>query len=145
MTAGDRAYNAPMTSRVEERTAPAGARAVLIYDGTCGLCRGGVSWIAGRAVPGYFEFLPCQAPERRARYPWMRDDTCLEAMQLILPDGRLLAGDAAIPEILRRLRGWRWLAALFRLPGVEMLAHRLYAWVARHRYQISCMIGRPRG
>jgi hypothetical protein len=28
---------------------------------------------------------------------------------------------------------------------VEVLAPRLYAWVARHRYQISCMIGRPRG
>jgi predicted DCC family thiol-disulfide oxidoreductase YuxK len=66
-------------------------------------------------------------------------------MQLILPDGRLLAGDAAIPEILRRLRGWRWLALLFRLPGVEILAPRLYAWVARHRYEISCMLGRPRG
>ena len=135
-----------MTSRLEETQArAAGARAVLIYDGACGLCRGGVSWISRRAVRGYFEFLPCQAPERRVRYPWMRNETCLEAMQLILPDGRLLAGDAAIPEILRRLRGWRWLAALFRLPGVELLAPRLYAWVARHRYQISCMVGRPHG
>jgi predicted DCC family thiol-disulfide oxidoreductase YuxK len=135
-----------MTSKLEEAQAPAaGARAVLIYDGACGLCRGGVSWISRRAVRGHFEFLPCQAPERRVRYPWMRNETCLEAMQLILPDGRLLAGDAAIPEILRRLRGWRWLAALFRLPGVELLAPRLYAWVARHRYQISCMIGRPHG
>jgi predicted DCC family thiol-disulfide oxidoreductase YuxK len=136
---------AAMTSKVEERQAPTGARAVLIYDGACGLCHGGVSWISKRAVRGYFEFLPCQAAERRARYPWMREETCLEAMQLILPDGRLLVGDAAIPEILRGLRGWRWLAGLFRLPGVEILAPRLYAWVARHRYQISCMIGRPRG
>ncbi|HKA61180.1 MAG TPA: DUF393 domain-containing protein [Methylomirabilota bacterium] len=135
-----------MTYRLEETQAPTtGARAVLIYDGNCGLCRGGVSWISRRAVRGYFEFLPCQASERRARYPWMHEETCLEAMQLILPDGRLLVGDAAIPEILRRLRGWRWLAGLFRMPGVEVLAPRLYAWVARHRYQISCMIGRPRG
>ena len=135
---------AAMTSKVEERTAPAGARVVLIYDGACGLCRGRVCWISRRAVRGYFEFLHCQAAERRARYPWMRDETCLEAMQLILPDGRLLVGDAAIPEILRRLRGWRWVAGLFRLPGIEILAPRLYAWVARHRYQISCLIGRPR-
>jgi predicted DCC family thiol-disulfide oxidoreductase YuxK len=124
---------------------PEGPRAVLIYDGTCGLCRGGVSWISRRAVTGRFEFLPCQAAERRARYPWMDERTCLEAMQLVLPDGRVLAGDAAIPEILRRLRGWRWLARAFRLPGATLLAPRLYAWVARHRYQISCMLGRPRG
>lgn len=136
---------APMTSEVEERAAPVGERAVLIYDGACGFCRGGVSWVSRRAMRGQFEFLPCQAAERRARYPWMREEACLEAMQLILPDGRLLVGDAAIPEILRRLRGWRWVAGLFRLPGMEILAPRLYAWVARHRYQISCMIGRPHG
>lgn len=136
-----------MTSKLEVPQAPADrARAVLIYDGTCGLCRGGVSWLSRRAVSGHFEFLPCQAAERRARYPWMGEGTCLQAMQLILPDGRVLSGDAAIPEILRRLRGWRWLAQAFRLPGMELLAPRLYAWVARHRYQISCMLGRaPRG
>ena len=121
------------------------AQAVLIYDGTCGFCQGGVSWIGRRAVRGEFEFLPCQAAERRARYPWMDERACLEAMQLILPDGRVLAGDAAIPEVLRRLKGWRWLASLFRAPGVSLLAPSIYAWVARHRYQISCMLGRRRG
>ena len=95
-----------MDPKVEETQAAVDrARAVLIYDGACGLCRGGVSWISRRAVRGHFEFLPCQAAERRVRYPWMDERTCLEAMQLILPDGRILAGDAAIPEILRRLRG----------------------------------------
>jgi predicted DCC family thiol-disulfide oxidoreductase YuxK len=132
-----------MDSKIAEAPSPADrARAVLIYDGTCGLCRGGVSWISRRAVRGRFEFLPCQAAERRVRYPWMDEQTCLGAMQLILPDGRILSGDAAIPEILLRLRGWRWVAGIFRLPGVEILAPRLYAWVARHRYQISCMLGR---
>ena len=120
-------------------------QAVLIYDGTCGLCQGGVSWIGRRALRGEFEFLPCQAAERRARYPWMEERACLEAMQLVLPDGRVLAGDAAIPEILGRLRGWRWLAAFFAIPGAGLLAPHAYAWVARHRYQISCMLGRRRG
>lgn len=129
----------PTESRTHRR------RAVLVYDGTCGLCRGGTAWISRRMVAGQLELLPCQAAERRARYPWMDERACLEAMQLILPDGRVLAGDAAIPEILRRLRGWRWLARAFRLPGMEWLAPRLYAWVARHRYQISCLLGSPRG
>jgi hypothetical protein len=46
----------------------------------------------------------------------------MEAIHLVLPDGRVLAGHAAIPEILRHLNGWRGLAALFRLPGVRWLA-----------------------
>ena len=118
--------------------------AVLIYDGECPICQGGVGWVQRRALPGQLEFLPCQSPERRARFPWMSQRTCLEAVQLVLPDGRVLAGDQAIPEILRRLRAWRWVARLFELPGAGFLAPRLYRWVARNRYAISCAAGKRR-
>jgi predicted DCC family thiol-disulfide oxidoreductase YuxK len=119
--------------------------AVVIYDGACGLCQGSVGWVSRRARPGAFEFLPCQAAERRARYPAIAEATCLEAIQLVLPDGRVLGGAAALPEILRRLRGWRWVAALFRLPGAGLIAPVVYRWIARNRYRISCAIGAPRG
>ncbi len=119
------------------------ARAVVIYDGACRLCQDGVAWISRRAMRGEFEFLPCQAAERRARFPWMEERACMEAMQLVLPDGRVLRGAAAMPEILRRLKGWHWLAALFRLPGMGLLAPSVYAWIARHRYRISTLIGWP--
>jgi predicted DCC family thiol-disulfide oxidoreductase YuxK len=118
--------------------------AVVVYDGGCALCRGGIQWITRRAVRGEFEFLPCQSDERRARLPWLDESRCMEAIHLVLPGGRVLAGDAAIPEILRRLRGWRWLATLFRLPGARRLGPPVYGWVARHRYQLSCLIGRRR-
>jgi predicted DCC family thiol-disulfide oxidoreductase YuxK len=118
------------------------APAVLIYDGQCPLCRSGMRWVERRALPGRFEFLPCQSPERRARFGWMAEATCLEAMQLVLPDGRVLAGEAAIPEVLRRLRRWRRLASLFALPGMGWLAPRVYRWVARHRYALSCALAR---
>lgn len=118
------------------------APAVLIYDGACPICQRGMRWVQRRAVRGQFEFLPCQSPERRTRFPWMSEQACLEALQLVFADGRVLAGDAAIPEVLRRLRGWRWLAHLFRLPGAGVLAPRLYQWVARHRYALSCALAR---
>jgi predicted DCC family thiol-disulfide oxidoreductase YuxK len=121
------------------------APAVVVYDGSCALCRGGVTWISRRAVRGELEFLPCQSAERRGRLPWLDEARCMEAIHVVLPDGRVLAGDAAIPEILRRLWGWRWLAALFRLPGASRLGPPVYAWVARHRYRMSCVIGRARG
>lgn len=126
-------------------TMESGARAVVIYDGTCRLCQDGVSWISRRARRGEFEFLPCQAAERRARFPWMQERVCLEAIQLVLRDGRVLAGADAIPEIMRGLRGWRWLAGVFRLPGMGLLAPRLYAWLARRRHRISALMGRHRG
>ena len=81
------------------------------------------------------EFLPCQAAERRARYPWLAEQRCLEAIQLVLGE-RTLSGADAAPEILRRLRRWRWLAAAFALPGMGWLAPRAYAWIARRRYRL---------
>lgn len=118
------------------------ARGVVVYDASCGLCRSGIEWISRRAVAGALEFLPCDSPERRARYPWLDEARCMEAIHLVLADGSVRAGDTAIPEILRHLKGWRWLAALFRLPGARRLGPPVYGWVARHRYRISCLIGR---
>jgi predicted DCC family thiol-disulfide oxidoreductase YuxK len=122
------------------------AGAVLIYDGSCALCRGAVTWISARVVRGAIEFLPCQAAERRARFPSIAEAACLEAMHLVLPDGRVRAGADALPEILARLRRWRFLGLLFRLPGARLAAPLAYRRIAGHRYRISRVLGpgRPR-
>jgi len=117
-------------------SAPADA-AVVLYDAACPLCRQAVTWISRRAVRGDFEFLPCQAAERRARFPRIEDGACMQAMHLVLPDGRVLVGAGALPEIVRRLRRWGWLASVLELPGIRRLSPHAYAWVARHRYQLS--------
>jgi len=117
---------------------------VVIYDSACGLCRGGITWISRNAMRGAFEFLPCQSVERRVRFPSIDQSACMGAIHLVLADGRVLAGADALPEILRRLRRWRWLAGLLRIPGARRLAPRLYQWVARHRYRLSCSIGATR-
>jgi predicted DCC family thiol-disulfide oxidoreductase YuxK len=120
------------------------ARAVLIYDGGCPLCQEAVGWLSRRGIRGQFEFLPCQSVERRARFPRIEERACMAAMHLVLPDGRVLAGAAAAPEILQRLRGWRWLAAAFRLPGAGLLGPVVYGWIARHRYRMSALVSRRR-
>src|SRR2546427_5408743 len=40
---------------------------------------------------------------RRERYPQITDEACMAAMQLVLPDGRVLSGADAAPEIIRRI------------------------------------------
>ena len=110
---------------------------VLIYDADCPVCRGSVEWVRRRAPsPRAFEFLPCRSRETRERFPSVGEADCLRAVQLVLPGGTILAGEKAIPEILRRLPRWRLLAALFSLPGAPFLSRVLYRLFAAHRYKI---------
>jgi predicted DCC family thiol-disulfide oxidoreductase YuxK len=119
----------------------ADARVVLIYDGECSMCRASALWLLRRAEAGGardIEILPCRSPVRRQRFPAIADETCMEAMQLVLPGGHVLGGADAVPEILRRIPRWRWIATVFALPGVRPFARRVYAWIARNRMRISC-------
>ena len=117
------------------------AKAVLIYDGECSMCRASALWLLRRAEAGGardLEILPCRSPVRRQRFPSISDETCMQAMQLVLPDGHVLAGADAAPEILLRIPRWRWVARLFDLPRARPFARRVYTWIARNRMKISC-------
>jgi predicted DCC family thiol-disulfide oxidoreductase YuxK len=114
-------------------------RAVLIYDAECAMCRASALWLMRLAhARGALEILPCRSPVRLARFPGISEAACMTAMQLVLPDGRVVAGADAVPELLRRIRGVGWLATVFALPGVRPLARRVYAWIARNRMRLSC-------
>jgi predicted DCC family thiol-disulfide oxidoreductase YuxK len=118
------------------------ATATLIYDAECSMCRASALWLMRRALSGgALEILPCRSSVRRKRFPQVAEEACLTAMQLVLPDGRILSGADAVPELLRRIRGWGWVAGVFALPGIRPVARRLYAWIARNRMRISCAVG----
>ncbi|HEV8472912.1 MAG TPA: DUF393 domain-containing protein [Methylomirabilota bacterium] len=116
-----------------------GPVATLVYDGECAMCRASALWLMRRAMAGgALEILPCRSTPRRARFPQITDEQCMAAMQLVLPDGRVLAGADAVPELFRRIPHWGWVPAFFALPGVRPVARRVYAWIARNRMKISC-------
>lgn len=113
----------------------------LIYDAECPVCRAAADWVLRNAVDrDAFETLPCRSEETRARFPAVTETACLQAMHLVLPDGTILAGERAFPEILRRTRRYRLAADLFRLPGAGILSRLLYRAFARRRYRISHLL-----
>lgn len=112
--------------------------AVLIYDADCPVCRSAADWVRrNAAVRDGFAYLPCRSAETRSRFPAIAESACLRAMHLVLPDGTILAGERALPEILRRTRRYRRAAVLFRLPGAGILSRFLYRAFARRRHKIS--------
>ena len=97
-----------------------------------------MNWIKSHAISkDVFEFIACQSEERKSRFPNIREEACLEALHLVTPDGRVLAGDKSLPEILCNLRYFRWLAIFFKIPVISLLSYFVYRWIANNRYIIS--------
>jgi predicted DCC family thiol-disulfide oxidoreductase YuxK len=114
----------------------------LIYDGECGLCRQAVELLRGWDREHVLRFVPFQ-DEAAVTAFGLALPALAAAMHLVLPDGRVYAGADAAPELLRLFPGKRWLASLFRVPGVLPLARRGYAWIAARRH---CLVrGVPAG
>jgi predicted DCC family thiol-disulfide oxidoreductase YuxK len=112
-------------------------RAVLIYDEDCPICRKAAHWVERNKRGDILELLPCQAKAAGSRFPSTEETVCMRAMQLILPEGRVLAGEKALPEVIKRLRRYHGAAWLFRLPGSAFLSHAFYRWFADRRYRIA--------
>jgi predicted DCC family thiol-disulfide oxidoreductase YuxK len=112
-------------------------RAVLIYDGSCPVCKKTIEWIKKNEYRDSFETIPCQSEDLQRRFPFIEQAVCMNAMQLILPDGTVLSGEKALPEILRRLKRYGPVAGLFKLPGSEILLRSFYRWFADNRYHIA--------
>lgn len=110
----------------------ADAGPTVIYDGECGICRRSVELLRRWDREQVLRFVPFQDEAAVARFR-IALPALAAAMHLVLPDGRVFAGADAAPELLRLLPGKRWLAAVFRVPGVLPLARRAYAWIAARR------------
>ena len=111
---------------------------VLVYDADCPVCRAAADWVRrNAAVPDTFELLPCRSGESRSRFPSIAEAACLQAMHLVLPDGTILAGEKALPEIVRRTRRYRRTTVLFRFPGAGLVSRFLYRAFADRRHRIA--------
>lgn len=109
---------------------------LLAYDGTCELCGRMMAWLQRRDCRGLLVFFPLQnselvkmAPELAGR-PLER-----EIHGLDLGTRQVWSGAALLPEIGRRLPRWRWIAPLFRLPGVASLSQKIYLRLAERRFR----------
>ncbi len=113
------------------------AKVALIYDGACPICSSTVVWIKDNEKEGSFDMVPCQTEALDRRFPAVKGEECLKAMHLVLPDGTVLSGEKALPEIFTRLRRYRFGAIFFKLPGAAVLSRIFYQWFANRRYRIS--------
>ncbi len=123
--------------RMKRETIKEKAKVALIYDGACPICSSTVAWIKDNEKEGSFDMVPCQSEALGRRFPSMKSEECLKAMQLVFSDGTVLSGEKALPEIFTRLRRHRSAAMFFKLPGAALLSRIFYQWFADRRYRIA--------
>jgi predicted DCC family thiol-disulfide oxidoreductase YuxK len=108
---------------------------VLVYDADCGFCTVTARWIERRLRPGRGRIVPWQqlvlseigltVPDVEAMAWWRR------------LDGTLRPGHLAIADALVSCRlPWSLAGRAIRRRPLAPLARLVYAWVARHRYQL---------
>lgn len=109
-------------------------RAVLVYDGDCGICTKSAGFAARRLVPdaGVVAF---QHTDLDAL--GLTPEECERAVQWVRPSGRVTAGHLAIGDVLRAAGGW-WapLGWLAQIPPTSWLAAVIYRWIAANRHRL---------
>ena len=120
-----------------------GGRALMLYDGLCGLCNGAVRWVTQRDHADRFRFAPQQsalAASILSRHG-IDQEAMLESnsVYLVLDAGsareRLLTQSDVTVNMLLQLGGrWRILGYLLRAVPSALPAYRLFA---RNRYRLT--------
>jgi predicted DCC family thiol-disulfide oxidoreductase YuxK len=109
--------------------------AVVLYDGTCGLCHKSVKWILANEQDHELRFAALQgetAAALRAKHPEIPE--LLESVVLV-EGGEVRLRTKAILYVARHLRRpWRWLYALRWMPAFVLDVG--YRAIARIRYRI---------
>lgn len=120
---------------------PMAPRAIVLYDGACGLCTGVAGLLRRRDRSCALRLIPIQGDEAAqelarigARLParWQAEPDSL----LVIADGALLQRSDAVIEIARRLPPpWPWLRAVRAVP--RPLRDGAYRLIARCRHALA--------
>ena len=110
----------------------------LVFDGMCRICNPLADLVRQWDRRHRIEVIPSQTSGLLPRFPWIPREAYGKAIQLVGPGGQTWQGAQAVEQLLTILPRGRLISWVFRIPGVRILADRIYRWVARNRYRMGC-------
>jgi predicted DCC family thiol-disulfide oxidoreductase YuxK len=113
----------------------------VLYDGGCSFCTFQMKMLRWMDWGDRFAPIPSTDPRVGVLAPSLTEDHLNEAIHCVTPDGRIYRGARAIRFIAMRLPIAVPLALFLWLPGVILLAERVYALISRNRQWISRVFG----
>lgn len=117
----------------------------VFYDGSCGLCRKTLAVFRRldffRRVRIYDVL--ADWPEVHAKFPALNQQTCLQTMHVVNPEGKVSVGFKAYRQLMWALPlGWVLVLFLY-LPFVPAIGERIYQKVASGRHRGGCPLPPP--
>lgn len=113
-------------------------RAIVLFDGRCGLCAGSARRLRALDWMGRLRLLDAHDPAAAAACPAVDPGAALRRIQVVTsPTAPPLEGFHAIRWLAGRLPALWIVWPLLHLPGVRGLGVRAYDLVARHRHRFS--------
>jgi predicted DCC family thiol-disulfide oxidoreductase YuxK len=109
---------------------------VLIYDGRCRFCVAQADRLA-RWTGGRVRLESFRDPGVIEKYPGLTAERCEEAIQLVMPNGRIAGGAEAIARALRLRPLLAPVGFLYEAPLLRPLLDWGYRVVARNRFRIG--------
>jgi predicted DCC family thiol-disulfide oxidoreductase YuxK len=117
-----------------------GRDTLVFYDGDCPMCSRGFCLLKQIDGADRLRFVDINAPGFDAA-AWPASHAEMgAALHARLPDGSWVKGMPAIRRVYAAA-GVGWLMAYTAWPPATRFFDRAYAWVARHRLQISALLG----
>jgi predicted DCC family thiol-disulfide oxidoreductase YuxK len=115
-----------------------------VFDGQCVICqstRRVVRALDWRNRVAFMDLHQAEAVTRR--FPWLDHDDAMGEIHVIDAGGAVYAGFEGTRRMLRELPLGYPLWLLLHLPGMAWLGQRVYRFIARRRYAINRLVGRP--
>jgi predicted DCC family thiol-disulfide oxidoreductase YuxK len=112
--------------------------APLLYDADCGFCRWSAAWILRWDRRRRLRPVALQDPEAKALLAGMGEPQRMASWHLVLPDGEIRSGGAALAPLLRTLPGGGPLAGLAE--AMPRFTERAYRLVADHRTRLGPLV-----
>lgn len=113
---------------------PAGratGRPVVVYDGTCGMCRAQVRRVRRLDWLGVFDGM--EYDEAILHLAEVSRGQLGDGLRVRFPDRSVTIGIDAVRSVMMRLPATAWFAWLLYVPPVRWVGHHLYSWIARRR------------
>lgn len=113
-------------------------RLVILFDGHCVLCTAAVDRLKSLHSTAVIEALPLQDEKASPLLPegYSEEQLYREIHVIDTNNGRIFRGSDAIIYVMTMMPSLRWLAFMYRIPGMKPLASLLYRLAARHRYRL---------